>query len=601
MLGLNPQDEIARQYDLVWHERWPRILLTTVGHLMGALFLPLWIPIATASANIFAEITSMRLMPGLDPRQHRKRYTLFLILTFVMELVFTTIPVLCWQTDLPYAHAFAVGMILATLLHLATVRSLHLPTGLIGIAGVALPTLIGNTYYWLQRDEMTGLLMSTIGIFTAMSYAAVAIQSNNRLQKENAEVRVAAQAAERTKSRFLAQMSHELRTPLNAILGMGHAEMRRNRDGVSQQRLSVLMASAEGLATILDDILDLSAIEEGRMPIRRVPVIPRQEILATLALFQPGADEAGLGLANDLDRSLIYPAMLDPQRLRQCLSNLLSNALKYTSEGEVRLTARLIMADDPEQDPTLEIDIADTGSGIPTHLLDLIFQPFAQSPDLPRPVQGGPATEKRKSNGLGLSISRALARQMGGDLVILESKVADSTNDNRTGTTFRLHLAMPTAPRDSVTIPPVAATATKPPAAGTSAAAGLSILVVDDIATNRLVASTYLRMLGANTIEAESGAEALERLAGGKIDLVLLDMNMPGMNGEETLRRIRALPGGEGTAVIAMTADALSEHRDRYLASGMDGYIAKPLHPSRMEVEIAAALNRHQSGATEAT
>lgn len=595
MLGQEPKDEIARQYELLWRERWPRIGLSIFAHLLGGLFLPLWIPIIAAIVNAFSEITLMRLMRGFDPTRQKTRYALLMFFTFLLEVSYTSTPVLSWLTELPYSQTYTIGMCFCALLHLTTVRSLHLPSGVMGIAIVFLMAMIGNVYYWLERGEIIGLLLSTLAVFAVLTYTLVAIRLNNRLQKENAEAKLAAQAAERTKSRFLAQMSHELRTPLNAILGMGHAELRRNRDNVSQQRLSVLMASAEGLATILDDILDLSAIEEGRMPIRRVAVVPRQEINATLALFQPGADEAGIRLACDMDRTLVYPAMLDPQRLRQCLSNLLSNALKHTAKGEVRLSARLRVGEDPAEDPTLEIDIADTGSGIPEHLRDLVFRPFAQSPDLPQPTPSGTNREKRRSNGLGLSISRALARQMGGDLIILDSKVAAPGEDGQTGTTFRLHLTMPAAPRDSVTIPPVLTAATTPlPAPGTSAAAGLSVLVVDDIATNRLVASTYLRMLGGNTIEAESGAEALDRLRDRKIDLVLLDMNMPGMNGEETLRRIRELPGKDVT-VIAMTADALSEHRERYLASGMDGYIAKPLHPSRMEVEIAAALSRRQT------
>jgi len=604
-------DEIARQLDLIWRERWARIGLTNLAYALCLLFLPLWVVLACAFVNFTTEMLSMHLMRGLDPRRQPWRHRSVLLLNFLMELGFALAPVLVWQSQSPYAKPFAVGMVMTTLLQVATVRALHLPLGLAGFAGVAMATLPGNAIYWIGKGDLAGLVVSTICVIGGLAYSMVALLSNHRLNAESAVTRHKALAGERAKSQFLAQMSHELRTPLNAILGMGHAELRRNRDALSQQRLSVLMDSAEGLSSILDDILDLSAIQEGRMPIRRQPLRPKREIEATVALFQPGIEAAGLMLTTRIEPSLAGRAMIDPTRLRQCLSNLLSNAVKHTAVGEIRVTAERREAGDGWA--VLEIEVADSGGGIPLHLHEVVFEPFCNASDLPRPVpkpqpasivqtegaEGAtvPPLPIVQSNGLGLSISRALARQMGGDLVIRTERNATDGSKIR-GAVFRLTIALPPLPASSEAFGDTASATEKgalviAPSRNQLPEMGLRVLVVDDIATNRLVASTYLRMLGATMIEAASGEEALALMDENLPDLVLLDMNMPGMDGRETIRRIRDLPEPKNRiAVIAMTADALSEHRDAYLASGVDGYLSKPLNPERMAAEIAAVLAR---------
>ena len=622
----DPADEIARQLDLLWRERWPRIVLTNLAYALCLVFIPLWIVLACALVNLATELLSMSLMRGLDPRLHPRRHRAVLLLNFMMELGFALAPVMVWHSESPYAKPFATGMVMMTLLQVATVRAMHLPIGLWGFTGVAVAVLPGNAAYWIGAGDVAGLVISTICILGALAYSLVALLSNYRLNAESATARRKALAGDRAKSQFLAQMSHELRTPLNAILGMGHAELRRNRDALSQQRLAVLMASAEGLSAILDDILDLTAIQEGRMPIRRQPIRPKREIEATVALFQPGVEAAGLILNTRIDDGLDERTMIDPNRLRQCLSNLLSNAIKHTAAGEIRVTAGRREAGDGSA--ILQIEVADSGGGIPRHLHEVVFEPFCNAPDLPRPLEKPKVARPSRpeprdlpparpaypvqSNGLGLSISRALARQMGGDLVILSAENdpqdAAETEGRLQGAVFRLTVAL--APLPGAEEVPAGsngerADGLQPEDASASDTLhpdqpdrrlpdlGLRVLVVDDIATNRLVASTYLRMLGASMIEAASGEEALTLLAGELPDLVLLDMNMPEMDGLETIRRIRSLPGPQGrVAVIAMTADALSEHRAAYLASGVDGYLSKPLNPERMAAEIAAVLAR---------
>lgn len=563
--------EIKRQLDLLSRERWGRLPLTCLALFLTVIYLPLWFSMLCLAINITAELASMLYMRGLDPKQTPNRYRFVMACMFVMQFSYTLPAALIWQGDANYAKAFAVGMILTTLMQLISARTIHMPFGYMGFAAVAVPVLVANPVYWLGTGDLAGLAFSTIATFGCLAYTLIAMRSNHHLHRTSARDREAALESMRGKSRFLAQMSHELRTPLNAILGMGHAELRRNRDTLAQNRLSVLIASAEGLSTILDDILDMSAIEVGRLPIRPVPVSPSEEINATLALFQPGILEAGLTLTHDIARGLDRIWMLDPQRLRQCLSNLLSNAMKNTLRGGIHVTAR------QWEDGTgmmLRIEVADTGQGIPAHLHRTLFDPFVQA----RTPRAG-----AESNGLGLSISRTMAQQMGGDLTI-----ADNLPD-QTGARFVLTLRMDVAAQNQ--------TATAPPPPEVKAApprtAGLKVLVIDDIATNRLVASTYLRMLGATMIEAASGAEALDILAREHPDLVLLDMNMPEMNGLQTLEKIRALPGRLGKLpVIAMTADAMADHRSLYLAAGVDGYLAKPINPARIEAEITAVLEK---------
>jgi signal transduction histidine kinase/CheY-like chemotaxis protein len=565
------KDELGRQYSILMKDAPVRLVTTLLAYGLAGQFLPMWITLTCCAVNLGGEIVSALALKDLDPAKEPARYRYCLIWVFILELAFSIVPAALWHVDGPYMKAFAVGLAVTGIMHVSTVRAIHLPMAITGFAAIAVAALGTNAILWIGKGDIASLAFTTVCAIAGLSYALGAIISNNKLHCDTASGRAEAQAANAAKGTFLAQMSHELRTPLNAILGMGHAELRRTKDPVSLERLSVLISSAEGLSTILDDILDMSAIQGGHLPIRRDALSIRTEISATAALFRPQIDEAGLTLTLDLPDSLPDWAMLDAQRLRQCLSNLLSNAVKNTAQGGITITASRSRGKDGA--PLLRIKVADTGPGIAPEIADAMFEPFTR----------GPGTSL--GTGLGLSITRALARQMGGDLRLEQPEPGPPT-----GAQFVLSLGLQEASAQQTRI----ATAPAP----LINLAGIRVLVVDDITSNRLVASTYLRIFGADPVEAASGAAALHCLASEPFDLVLLDMNMPEMDGLETLSGLRRLPHPAGTTpVIAMTANTTPKDRQRYADVGINGYIAKPVAPDVAAAEIARVLRHDRATA----
>ncbi|MGP3695952.1 response regulator [Rhodobacter sp. NSM] len=569
------EQEIQRQAAVLRREAPVRFPAMALVFAVSFLFLPAWVVWTCTLATALGELVVNRI--DAEPARIREpgRHAFYIASAFLLEGSFVVPPALMWHVEDPFVKAFAVGIMVCSMLHIATVRSIHLPMGLAGASAIALLALSSNTLYWLPRHDFPALALTTVCAMVALSYSLAAILTTNRLHRESSEGRAEAVAANATKDRFLAQMSHELRTPLNAILGIGHAELRRATDPVSRERLGVLIRSAEGLSTILDDILDMSAVQQGRMPIRPRTVHPRDEITSSVELFRPLIEETGVTLQLVVGE-LPARARLDPQRLRQCLSNLLSNALKFTRSGRIRVEARMEGA---AVKPILRVEVSDTGEGIPAEDAAVIFEPFVRVGGSARSATGTPG------NGLGLSISRSLARQMGGDLQLLPQ--------NGPGARFVL----------TIEVQPVEVTDAAPlPARAENGLAGRVVLVVDDIATNRLVAAAYLQLFGMRTIEAQSGTDALSTLEREAVDLVLLDMNMPEMDGLETFRRIRALAGPAGSLpVVAMTADATDEQRAFYLEAGLTGYVAKPVTPDRIVAELTRVLRRPRGyGASQA-
>lgn len=551
-----PAEEIARQYALLSIGAGRRASLTGITYLLAALILPLPTVLMLALADFAGERIGLGWMKGLDPATAPLRYVGTLAAIVTSQLAYAVMFGLCYQSNAPLAQVFAVGTMTLTLLQMGSIRVIHRPYALAGVVTSFAVAIIAVTVGWQSRSGVVGLILSYVAILAAADFIVAILNSNHALHEGIARERAAAQTANEAKSRFLAQMSHELRTPLNAILGLSHAELMQASDPDSLQRMQLVTDAARGLAVILDDILDMAAIEAGHLPIRPAPCDPAAEISAAAALFQPLFAAQGLEISVALSPDLPNRTVMDAQRLRQCLSNLFSNALKHTRTGGVSLTAALT------SEGLLAITVTDSGSGIAANEVEQIFQPFR------RGVGNTPGT------GLGLSITRALARAMGGDLQLLPCE---------SGARFVLTLALKATAEDKPVL--------QPPEPRPDPR--LRVLVVDDIATNRLVARAHLRLHGLAIDEAASGSEAVEMLRKMPADLVLLDMSMPGMDGLATLKLIRLLPSRAARLpVIAMTADATEASRRKFLAAGMDGYLAKPLAPEAVAEILARFLPR---------
>jgi signal transduction histidine kinase/CheY-like chemotaxis protein len=548
--GERLRDELARQYRIIRGEFAARIVLVGLAYALCALYVSPPIMAVLFLVEVTGETVAQRLLRRLDPIRSPGRYRAFLLTLVPMEASLVTAAGLVWMQDDPYAKSIAIGIVMGSLLHLCSVRSIHLALGAIGMVTVSVVVLIFNTLHWVGQGNWVGLAVSTATALVAISYAAIAMISNNRLHRAGSEAASAARAANVAKGRFLAQISHELRTPLNAVIGLGEIEAAA-ATGPSRQRLRTVVTSARDLAVMLDDAVDYSALTEGRVAITPRPVAVRAELSANLLVFDLQARKQGRELQVTVEKDVPPILLIDSQRVRQCLGNLIGNALKHTTRGPVAVAVRYARG-------RLVIDVADQGKGIPQALHEQVFEPFFRG------------SSETPGVGLGLSISRAVARQMGGDLIIIPSVQ---------GTTFRLTV---TAPEAEV----AAADRTGP-----TDFRDHTILVVDDIATNRLVAAQLLAASGARVIEAASGPEALARLDAGGIDAVLLDLMMPGMDGGETLRRIRAAYGRR-VPVVAMTADVLAIRGDDQLRLALDGFLPKPILPETLREVLAPVLKR---------
>lgn len=546
-------DEIREHLLAIKRETPIRVISLLLIASISILYLPLTFVVLSVLLVLICDRTEVRLLSHSSlasrfPSYHR----LAIGVVFVGELVFCFPTAVMWQIDDAFTKAISVGILAAALMRLATIRSIHPASGFAGISAQGSIIAVSNSYYWLIRGDYRGFAFTSLIAVVSLGYVAAAIVQNHRQIRKSTLSRMAAQQASDAKGYFLAQMSHELRTPLNAIIGMGTAALSRTKTKEDQEHLAILVKSAEGLGIVLDDVLDTAAIEEGRINIRPRLGDLRREIEFAVGLFRQSAIDTSNDLSVEFGPELPDFLQLDFDRLRQCIANLLSNALKNTHAGRVVVRARF------HYPAILEIDVDDTGIGIPAGTESTIFNRSERR------------TKSASGNGLGLSICRAIINQMSGEIVALPS---------REGAKFRIRVP-------STVVDPSGDG--KPGSAQGPYPSALKILVVDDIGTNRLVAATYLKMLNYQTVESTNGPGAIQALQEDDgIDLVLLDINMPGMNGLETLTAIRA-EGAERDRipVIAMTADASERDRILYLQAGMDGYVSKPINLEALDQEI---------------
>jgi signal transduction histidine kinase/CheY-like chemotaxis protein len=395
--------------------------------------------------------------------------------------------------------------------------------------------------------------------FALISYRAVRI--NMRLETE----RIKAQEASRLKSQFLANMSHEIRTPLNGVLGM--AQMLRDQIAAPDQRqmIETIQDSGESLLSILNDILDISKIEAGRMELETAPFVPAEVIARLERLYTLHAREKGLALSVDCAADLTRPRIGDAHRIAQILNNLLSNAIKFTDTGSVSLCGRTT------PDGALRIIIQDSGIGMTEDQMTRVFDEFVQA--------DASITRRFGGTGLGMPIVQRLVAMMGGTLDV-------DTVPGR-GTRIALTLPLPEAP--------AAAAAPAGPVRESGDLSGLRILMAEDNLTNQLVVKAMLKGSDADLTIVGNGRLAVEAAAEADFDLLLFDISMPEMDGPTALRQIvrdRIAAGRPRPPAIALTANVMASQIVEYHAAGFHDHLAKPVRRADLLARIADATGR---------
>jgi signal transduction histidine kinase/ActR/RegA family two-component response regulator len=399
-------------------------------------------------------------------------------------------------------------------------------------------------------------------------------------ERKLARAKLAAEAANEAKSQFLANMSHEIRTPLNAVLGLNELQLRSGLDAEQRSRSELIRSSGQLLLSLINDILDVSRIESGHMELNTAPFAPRRVAEEVMAVLHERAQQQQLDFRLEIAPGLAPEMLGDAVRVRQVLFNLVGNALKFTDSGRVtvRLSQQPFDGLAAPDKALLVMEIHDTGIGIPAAALPTLFDRFTQADASTARRYGG--------SGLGLAITREIVQRMGGTITV--------TTEPGQGSTFHATVLCGVPTSAAAGAPVLAAAAIS---AANTESTGLRVLAAEDNPVNQVLIEAMLGHLGHRAEVVPNGAVALARAQQGKWDLILMDMQMPELDGAGAARAIRKIPGPAGRVpIVAMTANARAEDRQACVEAGMDGYVSKPIDMDALADAIDRATATSAAG-----
>jgi len=542
-----------------------------VWGLVSPFFAAIW-----GGATVATQLVEHRLGAAfrdparVEPPRRAERFAI-LAASAAAVAVYGASVVFVWFGWAAYGPEFALMMIAGMMIHV--VHTMHYERELF-LAGM-LPYAVICFALPLAEAALGGGRSAAALFLPMLIYIGYVVKSYRHLAAsyhENEDERAAeryerrqAEEANRAKDRFLATMSHELRTPLNGVIGAAQALARTKLDTAQSELVRVLDTSGTVLLAVIDDILDFSKIEADMIRMERRPVSLAALAADVADLWRPNAERKGLRLEVDAETGSDDWFWGDPTRIRQILFNIVSNAIKFTAEGSVHVDFRVANADGAR---TLEICVTDEGCGVPEDARERLFEPFEQA--------DSSTTRKYGGSGLGLPISRRIARLMDGD-VALDAAYAG-------GARFVVRLPFDPAPAPT----PEA----RPALAAARPGRTVRVLLAEDFPANRKIVEALLKDEPVELRCAENGAVALQALLAEAFDLVLMDVQMPVLDGVEATRRLRATEGpNRETPVVALTANALDDQRRVCIEAGMTEHLAKPIRRDAL-VETIYRLGR---------
>ena len=575
-------DEVA----LDTHRLLPSRLVPAVAtaciaaYALGPTIAVAWL-VALLLGEGVARLGTRRFKPGV-PGSPGERAA-FVLAALPINLVWAVLGALFWMSTRADFKIAAFAIWAGQIIFAQNFR--HQPAVLIVISTFApMTSMLVFSLFYLPGESVgpnttrLGLAMVAVASISTMMANRAAARRMDDLTRGLREERERALEANRAKSTFVAVTSHELRTPMNGLLGMAYALDRSNLNEAQRRHVRLMIKSGDSLMQVLNDVLDLSKIEAGKVDLDHVATNLPDLVRAAGDAWRDAAGEKGLWLKTEIDAAAPDWILADPQRIRQVLMNLISNGLKFTSQGGVTIQ---LSASPPRADGQREIRlrVVDTGIGVAAQFHDRIFDSFTQADNAVSRSHGG--------TGLGLTISRALARQMEGDLTLEDG-------DGGAAFVFTLLAA------------PIAAPVADDAGGDVHDNDGpdldaLRILMAEDNAINQVVVRTMLEATGVALTIVDDGQAALDALKVGQFDAVLMDINMPIMDGMTALGEIRAGAAGDPSIpVIALTASAMSGDRERFLAMGFDDHLGKPIRPVDLLSSICTAVRPKTGRCAEA-